>query len=76
MISNSNKTQPFFVCLQKNKTFLSGMTPISSSLKQNFYWNPWVKRLNLSKGILGREAEACGRIGKTDFHEKKKIKNF
>ena len=52
MISNSN-AYSYFLCLQKNITILYGMTPISSHLKKNFYWNPWVKRLNLSKGILG-----------------------
>ena len=53
MISNNIHTA-IFVCLQKNITLVYGMTPISSHLKQNFYWNPWVERLNLSKGILGR----------------------
>ena len=36
MISNNIHTA-IFVCLQKNITLLSGMTLISSHLKQNFY---------------------------------------
>lgn len=60
--------------LTENKTFLSGMTPTLHAFKAKFLLKLWVKRLNLSKGILGRR-QRTERIGKTDY-EKKKIKNF